>query len=108
MKGLQSKYHNKKTTVDGITFDSRREADRYCELKLLLMAGLISDLKLQVPFELVPKSSKGRAIKYIADFVYTDNKTGETVIEDVKGIKTAVYKLKKRLMAEKGLKIHEI
>ena len=78
-----------------------KEGERYIELSLLQRAGEISDLRLQVPFELVPKQkdSRGRVIReirYIADFVYTEN--GKTVVEDVKGCKTAEYKLKKKLM----------
>ena len=103
-----NKYHNKKTVIDGITFDSGKEASRYCELKLLQKAGEIQGLQLQVPFVLMPKNEKGRAIKYIADFVYWDNKRNRKVIEDVKGVKTAVYKLKKRMMAELGHEIVEV
>lgn len=102
-----NKYKNVKTTLDGITFDSIKEAKRYYELKLLLRAGAITDLSLQVKFELIPKSKYGRAICYIADFVYIEN--GERIVEDVKGIKTDVYRLKKRLMAEKyNIEIKEI
>ena len=68
-----SKYKSVKTQVDGITFDSKREAKRYCELKLLVKAKVIKDLRLQVPFELITKheieSIKIRTTKYIADFV---------------------------------------
>lgn len=96
-----SKYRNIKTTIDGITFDSRKEADRYCELKLLQRAGEITDLELQVPFTLIPAFSlngkKHTAIKYVADFVY--RRGGKRVVEDVKGMRTDVYKLKKKLFA---------
>ena len=96
-----------KVELDGKKFDSRKEANRYCELKILQRAGKISDLKLQVPFVLIDKSDKGRAIRYIADFVYIEQ--GHTVVEDVKGVKTDVYKLKKRLMAERyGIEIVEV
>ena len=101
-----SKYHAKKETVDGITFASKHEAKRYRELKLLERAKAISDLQLQVTFPLVRKSEYGREIKYIADFVYYED--GKLVVEDTKGFRTDVYKLKKRLMAELyGIEIKE-
>ena len=103
-----SKYNAIKTTIDGITFDSRKEASRYTELKLLSKAGEIRELRLQVPFELIPKRGKLRAIRYIADFAYADNH-GNDIVEDVKGMKTQVYKLKKRMMLEKyGIEIQEV
>lgn len=102
----KSKYRNKKVTIDGIKFDSRHEANRWCELKLMERSGLISDLRRQVKFVLIAKSDHGRAIHYIADFTY--HQDGKTVIEDAKGFKTAVYKLKKRMMAEMGLEIVEV
>lgn len=104
-----SKYRNIKTVVDGITFDSQKEANRYCELKLLQRAKQISNLKYQVPFTLIDKSKYGREIKYIADFSYFEGNT--LVVEDVKSsiTKTPLYKLKKRLMAERyGLIIREV
>lgn len=96
-----NKYNAKKTTVDGITFDSRKEANYYCELKMLKMAGIVKDFELQVPYELQPKYRHNgkaiRAITYIADFrvTYTD---GHVEIVDVKGVRTDAYKLKKRLL----------
>lgn len=100
------KYRNKKTSVDGIRFDSKREANRYMELKLLERAGAIKDLRRQVSYVLINKSRYGRAIKYVADFVYYED--GKLVVEDVKGVRTPVYKLKKRLMAEVyGIEIKE-
>ena len=84
-----SKYLNKKTVVDGITFDSKKEALHYCELKEMEEAGLIHDLRLQVPYELIPnqRDEKGKVIErkttYVADFVY-ETCTGKTVVEDVK------------------------
>ena len=99
-----SKYKNRKTTVDGITFDSKKEAARFQELRLLERAGEIQDLRCQVPFELVPaqRDAKGklveRPVKYLADFVYQNCATGERVVEDVKGYRTDVYKIKRRLM----------
>lgn len=95
------KYHNKKTTVDGIAFDSAAEARRYAELKLLERAGKIKDLKLQPMFELLPAFQKNgkryRKTTYIADFSYFDNESMKNVVEDVKGVKTQIYSLKKKL-----------
>lgn len=100
------KYRNKKTSVDGIRFDSKKEAKRYLELKILEKAGAIQDLRRQVPYVLINKSSYGRAIKYVADFVYYED--DKLVVEDVKGVRTPVYKLKKRLMAERfGIEVKE-
>lgn len=94
-----SKYHSKTVEVQGIRFDSKKEANRYLELKLKERAGEIQNLELQPEFELQPKFRKNgvtfRAIKYRADFKYTDH--GKTVIEDVKGMKTDVYKIKRKL-----------
>lgn len=96
-----AKYNNKKVTYDGIKFDSIREKNRYIELKLLERAGEIKDLKLQPIFELQPKYKKGKnirsSIKYIADFQYFDIRENKTVIEDVKGVRTPVYNLKKKI-----------
>lgn len=96
-----SKYRAKKTIIDGIKFDSKREANRYCELKLLEKAKEIRDLELQPRFLLqdkfVDKQGKThRKIEYVADFMYVD-KDNNTIVEDVKGVMTDVYKLKKKL-----------
>ena len=94
------KYHNKKTTVDGINFVSKKEANRYLELKVLAKCGMIQDLRLQVPFEVCPKKNGNhRARYYVADFVYTEN--GQRIIEDVKSKATVadkVFSLKWALM----------
>ena len=95
-----TKYKAKKTVVDGITFDSKKEAARYVELKMMERAGEITDLELQPKFTLQKKYKNGvgkaiREVYYIADFQYKQN--GETVIEDVKGMRTDVYKLKKKM-----------
>lgn len=121
-----SKYHNERTTVDGIVFDSRKEANRYRELKLLEKAGEISDLRRQVKYELIPAQYEmgtrirgnhvstvercvEKAVNYYADFVYKDKMTEETVVEDVKGMKTEVYKLKKKLMRWRyGIEVKEV
>lgn len=99
------KYRNRKTQIENIVFDSQKEAQRYCELKLLEKKGEISQLQRQVSFELIPaevgaNKKKLRSIVYLADFVYLTKKNGmlQKHIEDVKGVKTAVYRLKKRLM----------
>lgn len=97
-----SKYNNRKTVVDGITFDSAKEAARWCELRLLERAGAIRDLRRQVRYELIPKQKNERAVNYIADFVYVEN--GKTVVEDVKGYKTPEYVIKRKLM----LWVHKI
>lgn len=99
------KYKAKKVIVDGITFDSKKEARRYQELKLLERAGVIKGLVLQPCFLLQEKfkykDKTERKIKYIADFKYLDTKTGKVVVEDVKGYKTDVYKLKRKLFLKK-------
>jgi hypothetical protein len=108
-----SKYKAQKTTVDWITYDSRKEAVRAQELKLMQRAGLISDLQCQVPYELIPaqRSAEGRllerAVIYKADFVYTED--GKTVVEDVKGLRTKEYILKRKIMLYKyGIRIREV
>lgn len=106
-----SKYGNKKTELDGIVFDSKAEAKRYSQLRMLERAGQISDLQRQVKFELVRGVRLyGRsrpAIKYIADFVY--NQGGHRVVEDVKGMLTPVYRLKRHLMmAIHSIEIREV
>jgi hypothetical protein len=97
------KYHNKKVVRDGEKFDSVKEYRRFCELLLLEKGGVISDLQRQVKYVLIPSQKEGkktieRECSYKADFVYTDNETGETVVEDVKGMRTEVYKIKRKLM----------
>ena len=105
----ESKYHNKRVTVDGITFDSIKEADRWRELRLMEQAGEIVGLVRQVRIELIPKTKLYRAISYVADFVYFDKRTGKTVYEDVKGMKTDVYKLKKKLLYWRhGIEVNEV
>ena len=105
----ESKYHNKRVTVDGITFDSIKEADRWRELRLMEQAGEIVGLVRQVRIELIPKTKLYRAVFYVADFVYFDKRTGKTVYEDVKGMKTDVYKLKKKLLYWRhGIEVNEV
>ena len=112
-----NKYHNRKvTTFDGIEHASQKEANRWCELKLLERAGKITDLDRQVKFTLIPaqyeyefdkvvkakgKLPKGKLIErecaYIADFVYADE-NGHLIVEDTKGFKTKEYVIKRKLM----------
>ena len=102
---VRSKYRSVKTEVDGIVFASRKEAERYSELKLLLRQKYISALSLQVPF--VVRINGRKICKYVADFVYVEN--GDRIIEDVKGYKTAIYKLKRKLVeATHNVTIREI
>ena len=100
-----SKYGNRTAVVGEKSFDSQLEARRYRELVLMQKAGIIRDLRTQVPFELQPSFKKGgktiRAITYKADFVYIVCGTGKTVVEDTKGFRTEVYKIKKKLFEYK-------
>lgn len=96
----KSKYNNQKTMVDGIEFDSKKEADYYIHLKLLKKAGEIKDIGLQQRFVLQPGFEKNgvkyQPITYIADFVITNN-DGTTEVVDIKGVETQVFKIKKKL-----------
>ena len=109
-----SKYHSKKvTTAEGLVFDSKKEYRRYCELKMMEASGLISDLQRQVKYVLIPEQRepdtigkrggihKGKLLErecsYIADFVYKIP-TGETIVEDTKGMRLSDYKIKRKLM----------
>lgn len=96
------KYHARATEYDGIRFDSKAEANRYKELQLLEKAGEIGYLKVHPTFELQPPfvdrtGKKQRAIIYEADFSYVDGATEQVVIEDIKGVETEAFKLKKKL-----------
>lgn len=109
----KSKYHAvKATAIDGTVCDSMRERDRYNELYLMQAAGDISEFRYQVKFELIPaqRAPSGAAYRrccYIADFVYLD-KDGNEVVEDTKGERTEVYRIKKKLMLERyGIEIKE-
>ena len=106
---MRNKYGAKKVTApDGQKFDSQKEYQRYCVLKLLQRAGKISDLRRQVKFELIPKQEGESACHYVADFVYKDTATGKVVVEDAKGFKTDVYKIKKKLLLwTHGIQIKE-
>lgn len=120
-----SKYHSRKITRDGETFDSIKEFRRFQELKLMEKAGLVSDIQRQVKFKLIPaqrefteevtktgKPKKGKVIEhecaYFADFVYKDQ-YGLQVVEDVKGFRTEAYKIKRKLMLYlHGIRIKEV
>lgn len=125
---MRRKYGNQKITVDGIQFDSKKEATRFQQLRLLERAGKISGLQRQVKYILIPaqrefcneiytKGEKKGCFKpgkllekecsYIADFVYYEN--GKPVVEDAKGFRTEVYKIKRKLMLERyGIQIREV
>jgi uncharacterized protein DUF1064 len=99
-----SKYRNQKTEVDGEVFDSKREAERYRELRLMEKAGEISDLKRQVSFDLIVNEML--VCRYVADATYL--KDNRLVVIDVKGYATELYKLKKKLMlACRGIRVLE-
>ena len=102
-----TKYGNRKLTApDGQKFDSVKEYHRWGCLRLLEMAGAISNLERQVKYELIPKQIGERACNYVADFTYLEN--GRLVVEDVKGVKTDAYKIKRKLMLwVHGIKIRE-
>lgn len=105
---MYRKFHNRKTIVDGIKFDSMLEAQRYNELRLMQRTGLIKDLILQPEYELQPSFKKNgktyRRIVYKADFSYVRVKDGKIIVEDTKGsekIITEVFKLKQKLFEYK-------
>lgn len=108
----RSKYNNQKTIVDGTEFDSKKEAEYYCQLKLLKKAGEIKEIGLQPRYELQPGFEKNgvkyRPITYVADFVITNN-DGTTEVVDIKGVETQVFKIKQKLFEymypDKSLKV---
>ena len=110
---MRSKYGARKVMVDGMRFDSQKEARRWLELRLLERAGEISDLQRQVRFELIPAQRDGagrlmeRACYYIADFSY--NEAGNKVVEDAKGVRTPEYIIKRKLMLYRhGIAVREV
>lgn len=106
-----NKYGNKKTQYKGISFDSKKECEYFIYLESLEAQGEISELQRQVRFELQPsfkfKGKTIRSINYVADFTFKD-KDGQLHIVDTKGIKTDVYKLKKKMMQFQGHDIEEV
>jgi hypothetical protein len=119
---MSNKYYNRKVKRDGMVFDSKREADRWSELKFLEKAGEISHLRRQVKYVLIPtqysdteftKRGKPKVIEreasYVADFVYHDLASNEVVVEDAKGMRTEAYILKRKLMKYvHGIEIMEV
>lgn len=108
-----TKYNNKKITVDGQIFDSKKEANRYKELRLLEKAGVIKNLSRQVKFVLIPsqRDENGKVVErecsYKADFKYEEGI--KTVVEDVKGFRTKEYIIKRKLMLyQYGIRIREV
>lgn len=113
-RGSGNKYGNKQVLVNGMEFDSMKEANRWAELQLLQRAGKIRDLSRQVKYQLIPvqRDEFGKAIErsvdYIADFQYRDE-NGKLVVEDAKGFKTKEYIIKRKLMLrEYGIRIREV
>lgn len=110
MMSTRSKYHNIKVELDGVRFDSKKEAQRYQELLIMEKANLIVNLTIHPEFKI--EMNKHKICKYIADFSYLQyNIPNDTkfIVEDVKGVKTSVYRLKKKLMlACLGIEIREI
>ena len=110
---MARKYHNKKVKYDGYTFDSIREKNYYIKLKLLEKAGKIKELELQKEFELQPSfklnNKTSRKITYRADFTYKTTEDDKLHVVDVKGFRTDVYRLKKKLFEYKyRIEIEEI
>lgn len=110
-----TKYHNCRTGA----YASRKEARRAAHLRLMQQQGLITDLREQVSYTLIPPQYRNapngkrtlieRSCRYIADFVYTDNASGQTVVEDTKGVRTKEYIIKRKLMLHvHNIQIHEI
>lgn len=95
---LKSKYHNVKTVIDGIEFDSKKESTRWLELRILERDGMIKKLERQKRFEVVPKTENEKPVFYISDFVYEEN--GKLICEDVKSAATRkdkAYIIKRKL-----------
>ena len=110
--GATNKFGAQRVEVDGIKFDSKREATRWLHLCQLQRAGLITDLRRQVPIELQGRDGPlltrtGRKMKYVADFSYFDVRTGVSVFEDSKGFKNQTYLLKWSVLAAQGVEVRE-
>ncbi len=108
---MAHKYRAKPTIIDGIRFDSKKEAARYEGLRMLQLAGAISGLELQPRFDLHTQRPDGTTVKvgtYVADFTYVNMANGEIVTEDVKGMLTSMYRLKRKwMLIEHGISILE-
>lgn len=108
----RSKYGSRKVFRGGEVFDSVKEYNRWCELRLLEKAGMVSKLQRQVKYELIPSQRVDgkvveRSCNYVADFVYTQD--GKTVVEDTKGVRTTDYIIKRKLMLYLlGIRIKEV
>lgn len=101
-----SKYRNIRADFNGRTYDSRKEMRRSAELLFLQNVGVIENLEYQVRFVLLDgyvnnKGEKIRPVCYIADFVYMDKERGRMVVEDTKGMRTEVYKIKKKMFEQR-------
>lgn len=98
---MTNKYHARRTVIDNIAFDSLREGERYCELVILQRDGQIDLLEVHPKFEIIPgfniDGKKIRATYYEADFRYWDKKIGRMVVEDVKGMATQLFLIKRKL-----------
>lgn len=114
---MKNKYNAQKCKINGCVYDSRKEARRYAELQILLKAGIISQLRRQVKYILIPtqRDEDGKLIEkecsYIADFVYDQD--GRTVVEDVKGYKDGaayrIFGIKRKLMLyTHGIRVREV
>jgi len=109
----RNKYSAKRTTLDGISFDSKKEARRWAELCLLQKAGEIADLRRQVPITLEGRQGPlltrtGRRMRITVDFAYTDLVSGLTVYEDAKGVPTRDYEVRRAVAAAQGIQVTEV
>ena len=110
MENLKSmnKYRNREVIVDGLRFQSVKEASRWQELRMLERAGEITGLVRQQKIELIPKTKLYRACYYVCDFIYDDKRENKTIYEDVKGVRTKEYLLKRKLLYWRhGIEIKE-
>jgi len=113
LTGRKNKYSAQRTTLDGITFDSKKEARRWAELCLLQKAGEIADLIRQVPITLEGRQGPlltrtGRRMRITVDFAYTDLVSGLTVYEDAKGVPTRDYEVRRAVAAAQGVEVIEV
>ncbi len=109
----RNKFSAKRTELDGIPFDSKREAKRWAELCLLEKAGEIANLRRQVVLELEGRDGPlltrtGRRMRLTVDFAYTDLRTGRTIYEDAKGVPTRDYEVRRAVAAAQGIEVIEV